>query len=192
MEPGDDELMQEVKKGDIRAFDLLVRRWEHRLFSLIYRIIGDFETAEDIRQEVFIQVHQAARRYQSINHFKTWLYRVAINRSINELKKRERRRTFPLAILHGHKDGKQQLMENILPDPGPQPDEMIQRNETADRIRGALCRLPDEQRIVIVLRHFDGLKFRQIASILDCPLGTVKSRVRLGLEQLHRMLTDFR
>jgi RNA polymerase sigma-70 factor (ECF subfamily) len=188
MQPGDEVLMQKVKEGDMRAFDVLVRRWEHRLFNLIYKIIGDYETAKDVRQEVFLRVYQAARRYRPISQFSTWLYRIAINCSINELKKLKRCRMFPLTMPYEDKDGKQQSLENILTDLKPQPDEIIQRNEINECIQNALNRLPDEQRIVIILRHYEGMKFQQIASLLDCPLSTVKSRMRYGLEQLRMML----
>jgi RNA polymerase sigma-70 factor (ECF subfamily) len=187
MQLGDEELMQKVKKGDMRAFDVLVRRWEHRLFNLIYKIIGDYEIAKDVRQEVFLRVYQAAKRYRS-GKFSMWLYRIATNCSINELKKLKRHRFFPLTISHEDRNGEKHSLESILIDPKPQPDEVIQRNEIAECIQNALNRLPDEQRIVIILRHYEGLKFRQIASILDCPLGTVKSRMRYGLEQLRTML----
>ena len=192
MQPGDEQLMQRVKGGDMRAFDLLVRRWEHQLFNLIYKIIGDFEASEDIRQEVLLRVYQAARRYRPQSQFKTWLYRIAINCSINELKKRERRRMLPLTITYESGDGKEQTLENILPDPGPQPDDIIQQNEIAECIQEGLRRLPGEQRIVIVLRHYEGLKFQQIASVLGCPLGTVKSRMRHGLEHLGMILKHLR
>ena len=192
MEPGDEELMQKVKEGDMRAFDVLVRRWENPLFNLIYKIIGDFETAEDIRQEAFLRVYRAASRYRPHSQFKTWLYRIAINCSINELRKRDRRRTVPLMMSYQTKDGRQQYLEDILPDLNPQPDEIIQRDEIAGCIQNALRRLPDEQRIVIVLRHYEGLKFHQIASVLGCPLGTVKSRMHHGLERLRMMLKHLR
>jgi RNA polymerase sigma-70 factor (ECF subfamily) len=172
----------------MRAFDVLVRRWEHRLFNLIYKIIGDYETTKDVRQEVFLRVYQAAKRYRPISQFSTWLYRIAVNCSINELKKLKRRRMFPLTMPYEDKDGTQQSLEDILIDAKPQPDEIIQRNEINECIQNALDCLPDEQRIVIILRHYEGMKFQQIASILDCPLGTVKSRMRYGLEQLRTIL----
>ncbi len=190
MQPGDEELMQKIKGGDMQAFDLLVRRWEHRLLNLIHKIIGDFETSKDVRQEVLLRVYQSAKRYRPHNHFRTWLYRVAINCSISELRKLKRRRTLPLTMTYLHNNGEEQPLENVLADPNPQQDEVMQRDEMAGYIQDALRRLPDEQRIVVVLRHYEGLKFQQIASILNCPLGTVKSRMRNGLERLRAMLKD--
>lgn len=174
MHPGDEELMQQVKRGDMYAFDILVRRWEQSLFNLAYKIVGDFEASKDIRQEVLLRVYKASKRYQPRGQFKTWLYRIAINCSINELKKRERCQTLPLSMPYECEDGKEQFLEDILPDPKPQPDELIHCEEVAHLIQDALQNLPEEQRIVVVLRHYEGLKFQQIADVLDCPLGTVK------------------
>ncbi len=188
MQPGDEELMQKIKKGDVEVFDILVRRWENRLFNVIYRITGDFETSRDIRQEVFLRVYQSAKGYRSDGHFSTWLYRIAINCSINELRKRKRRQTIPLNM---PESGEGQTVQSELLDDSPGPEEVIQQNELSEHIRDALRCLPDEQRVVIVLRHYEGLKFQQIASILNCPLGTVKSRMHHGLEQLRSKLKRY-
>ena len=191
MQLGDEKLMQRVKRGDMRAFDVLVRRWEDRLFNLIYKIIGDFETAKDVRQEVLLRVYQSAGRYRHHSQFRAWLYRIAINCSINELRRRERRSALSLDASYQHNDEHEQPLENILADPNPGPDEMIQQREIAKHIQNALRRLSNEQRIVIVLRHYEGLKFQQIASVLGCPIGTVKSRMHNGLERLRMMLKDY-
>jgi RNA polymerase sigma-70 factor (ECF subfamily) len=191
MQPDDEKLMQKVKDGDMRAFDVLVRRWENRLFNLIYKIIGDFEVAKDIRQEVFLRVYQAARRYRPRSYFKAWLYRIAVNCSINELRKRERHSVLSLDVSYQHNDGQEQSLESFLADSNPKPDEMVQQSEVTEQIQNALRRLSNEQRIVIVLRHYEGLKFHQIASVLDCPVGTVKSRMHHGLERLRMMLRDY-
>ncbi len=188
MQPGDEELMQKIKKGDVEVFDILVRRWENRLFNVIYRITGDFETSRDIRQEVFLRVYQSAKGYRSDGHFSTWLYRIAINCSINELRKRKRRQTIPLNM---PESGEGQTVQSELLDDSPGPEEVIQQNELSEHIRDALRCLPDEQRVVIVLRHYECLKFQQIASILNCPLGTVKSRMHNGLEQLRSKLKRY-
>lgn len=190
MKPGDEILMQRIKKGDMVAFDVLVRRWEHLLFNLIYKIIGDFETSKDVRQEVFLRVYQAAKRYRPESQFKTWVYRIAINCSISEMRKMKRRRTLPLDMSYNQENEAQKTLEDTLVNPGLQPDEVAQQNEVAQYIRDAIRRLPDEQRVVIVLRHYEGLKFHEIASILNCPLGTVKSRMRHGLERLRGMLKN--
>ena len=122
MQPGDEELMKRINEGDIQAFDLLVRRWEHRLFGVIHKIIGDPETSKDIRQEVLLKVYQSAKRYRPNNHFRTWLYRVAINSSISELRKQKRRRTLPLTMKYRNHNGEELSLENALTDPNPQQD----------------------------------------------------------------------
>lgn len=191
MQPSDEKLMQKVKDGDMRSFDVLVRRWEDRLFNLIYKIIGDFEAAKDIRQEVFLRIYQSAWRYRPHNHFKAWLYRIAVNCSINELRKRERHSILSIDVSYQHDDGQEKPLESVLADSNPKPDEALQQSEVIEHVQNALRRLSNEQRVVIVLRHYEGLKFHQIASVLDCPVGTVKSRMHHGLERLRMMLKDY-
>jgi RNA polymerase sigma-70 factor (ECF subfamily) len=190
MQTSDDELMQEVKRDNISAFDILVRRWEHKLFNFIYKITGNFEITKDIRQEVLLRVYKSAKRYRSEGQFQTWLYRIAVNYSLDELKKLKRHRFFPLTIFHQQEDGESMLIDSVLTDPNQKPDESLQQDEIAKHVQDALRSLPEEQRIVIVLRHYEDLKLHEIASILNCPLGTVKSRIRLGSEQLRGMLKN--
>jgi RNA polymerase sigma-70 factor (ECF subfamily) len=185
MEISDHELMQKIKDGNIPAFDTLVKRWEHRLYNVVYKIIGDPETTRDICQDVFLQVYQSSKKYRPYAQFETWFYRIAINRSINELKKRKRHQTYSLT---GDYDGEKDSFEDELLDPEPQPDEIAQQNEISSCIQNALENIPTEQRIVVILRHYEGLKFQQIADILNCPLGTVKSRMYLAMDQLKTML----
>ena len=184
MDFSDHELMQKIRDGNIPAFDTLVKRWEHRLYNVVYKIIGDPETTRDICQDVFLQVYQSSRKYRPYAQFETWLYRIAINRSINELKKRKRYQTYSLT--DDYEDEKKPFDDLI--DPEPQPDEIAQQNEINSCVQNALENIPTEQRIIVILRHYEGLKFQQIAEILNCPLGTVKSRMYLAMDQLRLML----
>lgn len=180
----DEELMLQIKDGDTSAFDVMVRRWEHGLINFVFRIVGDVETAKDICQEVFLKVYQKARQYRAQSSFKTWLYRIATNCSINELKKRKRHGEVSLAMLY---EENQQLEAELL-DPNPQPDEIIHQNDVAKHVQTALSRLPHKQRVVIILKLYEGMNFEQIASTLGCPVSTIKSRMYCGLEQLRTML----
>lgn len=188
MQPCCDELMQRVKDGDMLAFDILVRKWQRQLFDFVYRIVGDFEIARDVCQEVFLRVYQYSGRYQPRNQFKTWIYRIAINCSMNELRKWKLRWALPLKALYQLKGKERQIIEDTFTDPRPQPDEEIQMVEVSRYVQDALRRLPDKQRIVIILRHYEELKFHEIASILDCPLSTVKTQMRRGLNRLKKIL----
>lgn len=184
MEISDHELMRRVKDGDTPAFDVLVRKWEHRLYNVVYKIICDIETTRDICQEVFLQVYKSAKKYNPTAQFETWLYRIAINSSINELRKQKRYQTYSL----DNQDETQISLDDIMTDPNPKPDDIVQQNEMASCIQNALAKLPTEQRIVVTLRHYEGLKYQQIAEILNCPLGTVKSRMYSAIEQLRTLL----
>lgn len=177
MEISDQELMQRIKDGDMLAFDCLVHRWEHRLFNIVFKITNDYEITRDICQEVFLQVYQSAKKYRPLAQFETWLYRIAVNRSINELKKQKRYQS-NLSISSSSDE------ENSFPDSSPQPDEIIQQNEVSECIQNALAKLPTDLRIIVILKHYEGLKFQQIAEIVNCPLGTVKSRMYTALDHL--------
>lgn len=185
MEISDHELMQRIKNEDITAFDILVKRWEHKLFNVVYKVIFDIETTRDICQEVFLQVYKSAKKYNPSGQFEQWLYRIAINRCINELRKGNHCKAYSL---HEIDDDMQLPYEDNLIDPKPKPDEAIQQDEVISFVQNALKNLPPDQRIIVVLRHYEGLKFQQIAEILNCPLGTVKSRMRSALDKLRIML----
>jgi RNA polymerase sigma-70 factor (ECF subfamily) len=182
MEITDHELMRKIKEGDMPAFDTLVRRWEHRLYNVVCKILSDPETTRDVCQEIFLKIYQTAKKYRPIGQFETWLYRIAVNHSINELKKRKRHQTYSLTH-----DYENEIGDELL-DPEPQPDEIAQQNEINSYIQDALKNLSTDQRIVVILRHYEGLKFQQIAEILNCPLGTVKSRIYSAMDQLKMML----
>ena len=188
MQSCDDELMKQIKRGDMRAFDILAAKWQRQLFNFVHRFVGEYELAEDVCQEVLLRVYQRAEQYKPRNQFKTWLYRIAINCSIDEMRRLNRHRMFPLKLLHRRENEEQQEPEVALADPAPQPDEVARLNEIARHIQDALRRLPDKQRAVIVMRHYEGLNFREIASILGCPLSTVKSRMSRGLERMQAVL----
>jgi len=188
MQSCDDELMQKIKKGDMHAFGILAGKWKCRLFNFAYKVVGDYELAEDVCQEVLLRVYQKAEQYRPREQFKTWLYRIAINCSVDELRKWKRRRVLPLGIFHQHRDEEERILEGALIDPAPQPDEEVQLNEITKCVQDALRRLPDKQRVVIVLRHYEGLKFQEIASALGCPSSTVKSQMSRGLKRLQTML----
>lgn len=191
MQTDDDELMQRIKKGDMQAFDELALKWEHKLLNLVFKIVGDLEIAKDVRQEVFLRVFQKAKQYKSAGFFSTWLYRIAVNCSIDELKKRKRHKSVSLETQSNYDDADCGSFAETLLDSKPTPYEVAEQNEIADYVRNALSRLSNDQRVVIVLKHYEGLKFREIASILGCPVGTVKSRMYFGLDQLRQILKPF-
>lgn len=184
----DEELMLKIKDGDLGAFNILMKRWESDLLKFVNHIIGDFETTKDICQDVFLKVYQTAKHYRHQSLFRNWLYRIAVNCSIDELRKHKRRQEIPLISSSEYRDSANQVKDIDLPDPNPQPDEIVHENDNAKHVQNALERLPYKQRIVIVMKLYDDMKFEEIAAILDCPISTVKSRMYEGLEKMRNML----
>lgn len=170
------------QSDDAQAFAQLVRRWEKPIQALCARMVGDAQGAEDLAQETFARVFGRRRDYEPTGRFSTFLWRVALNLCHDELRRVKRRReTFLADAGTGEEDA----------DPAtdaPAPDGCLVERERADSVRRALLNLDETYRSVVVLRHYEGLKFREIAEVLEIPEGTVKSRMAEALGQLHRSL----
>ncbi|MCH8296254.1 sigma-70 family RNA polymerase sigma factor [Candidatus Poribacteria bacterium] len=182
MPASDEALMCQIQKGDMKSFDLLVKRWEKPLLNHCYRLVDNIELSEDLRQEVFLRVYRSAKTYKPIAKFSTWIYRIATNLCLDTLAKRRRRKAISI-------DSESQDFGEGFIDPSRNPDEMVVNTEIESQVRLALSRLPEDLRIIVVMRHYDGLKFREIAEILRCPVSTVKSRMVSGMQRLSQMLS---
>ena len=166
-------------QDDAEAFAMLVKRWEGPIQNLCTRMLGDAHRGEDLAQEAFARVFAKRKEYEARGKFSTFLWRIALNLCYDELRKRERRREIPLEF-----DGEESLhASDELP-----PDVSLARAETAGRVRDALMKISETYRSVLILRHYEDLKFREIAEVLDIPEGTVKSRMAEGLTQLGQLL----
>jgi len=178
----DEELMLAFGRGDVRAFELLVRRWEDPLLNFICRSVGDRERAKEIRQETFLRVIKARKRYRPRAKFSTWLYRIAVNLCRSEHRKRKR---------HGEvylEDAAEGWAETRLVEETAGPDKQAQSREAAQAVRAAIGRLPEEQKEVVLLRQYHGLGFAEIAEIVGCPVSTAKSRMYYAMNNLRRDL----
>jgi RNA polymerase sigma-70 factor, ECF subfamily len=181
----DEQAMWRVQtQDDHRAFAVVMDRWEDRIFRLCLRMIGNAHTAEDLTQEVFARIFEKRHDYQPAKLFSTWLWRIAMNRCYDELRRRHRRGESPLDDESG--DATLSPTPLILEAPGP--DLRTAQREEAEIVRDGLMQLPDIYRSVLVLRHYEGLKLREIAEVLDIPEGTVNSRMAEALAQLTRIL----
>jgi RNA polymerase sigma-70 factor, ECF subfamily len=177
----DEEVMQLVQSGNPRAFELLYDRHGGAAFSLAYRMVGNRVTAEDVTQEAFLSIWRSRLRYdQARGSVRTWVLGIVHNRAIDAL-----RRSF----VH---DRRRETMEGVEErHEAPERTEVeAARREEARSIRSALDTLPDEQRRTIELAYFGGFSHRQIADMLDTPIGTVKGRMRLGLEKMRQQLAE--
>jgi RNA polymerase sigma-70 factor, ECF subfamily len=179
----DEQAMWRVQmQDDAEAFALLVERWETPIQSLCARMLGDLHRGEDIAQETFARLFAKRKDYESRAKVSTFLWRIALNLCYDELRRRDRSREIPF-------DGE------LSDDSGHaseafSPDVSLAREETAAHVRDALMKIPETYRCVLILRHYEDLKFREIADVLDIPEGTVKSRMAEGLTQLARLLTQ--
>ena len=186
MEKSDEALMLQLQTGDLLSFDTLVKRWEKPLLNYCYRMVNDLPLAEDLRQEVFLRIYRSAKTYRPTAQFSTWLYRIATNLCLDTLAKQQRRKEMPIdAYLESESEG----FDERLIDPSDTPDAVALKKEIEGRVRSALACLPEDQRIVVIMRHYHDLKFHEIAEILERPISTVKSRMAAGLERLNKMLS---
>jgi RNA polymerase sigma-70 factor (ECF subfamily) len=180
----DEQLMWRVKtEGDHEAFAGLVARWEKPVLSLCARITGDATGAEDITQAAFARVFANRQRWECVGKFSTWLWRIAINLCHDEARKPWRRECSLDAMLEaGSPD------DAGISDMAPAPDVQAEAAERGELVRMALAKLDPRYREVIVLKHYENLKFHEIAEVLDIPVGTAKSRMAEGLGRLNKIL----
>lgn len=169
----DKELVRRVQKGDRHAFDLLFSRYQHKILNLVSRYLRDREDVEDVAQEAFIKAFRALPRFRGESAFYTWLYRIAINTAKNHLVARSRRPPGTDVDVEDAEfmDGTDMLKES------ENPESALARDELSAEIDLAISQLPDDLRSAVTLREFDGLTYEQIAEIMDCPVGTVRSRI---------------
>ncbi|HEX3797114.1 MAG TPA: RNA polymerase sigma factor [Verrucomicrobiae bacterium] len=180
----DEQAMWRVKMDDdAQAFAQLVRRWEKPIQSLCARMTGDTHRGQDLTQEAFARVFAGRKDYQASGKFATFLWRVALNLCYDELRKVGRRRESLL------EDGGEESESETLVAANPAPDFALVEQERAEAVRCALLKLSEPYRTVVVMRHYEGLKFREISEVLEIPEGTVKSRMAEALAQLNDILT---
>ena len=186
MERSDEALMLQLQAGDLRSFDTLVKRWEKPLLNYCYRMVNDIALAEDLRQEVFLRIYRSAKKYRPTAQFSTWLYRIATNLCLDTLAKQQRRKETPIG---GYLGSASEGLDERFIDLSDPPDAAVLKKEIEDRVRSAVACLPEDLRVVVTLRHYNGMKFQEIATIMERPISTVKSRMAAGMERLSKMLS---
>ncbi|MDA9941765.1 RNA polymerase sigma factor RpoE [Luminiphilus sp.] len=168
----DQQLVQRAQRGDLRAFDLLVLKYQGRIGALVSRYITDPSEVEDVTQEAFIKAYRAIDKFRGDSAFYTWLYRIAANAAKNHLVSRRRRPGADATI----EDAELGQQAELLADVGT-PEAVAMGEELAVVVEEALAALPEELRAALTLREFEGLSYDDIAAVLDCPVGTVRSRI---------------
>ncbi|MEP6903517.1 MAG: sigma-70 family RNA polymerase sigma factor, partial [Actinomycetota bacterium] len=171
----DHQLIEATKKGDEAAFAEIVNRYRNPLTNYIYRMLNDYEEAVDLTQETFVRVYFAIERYHTEYAFSTYIYRIATNLAISEIRKKRRRKLLSLTSFFQGEEGDSQ--EFHPPDEKSLPDEDLIETERTRTIEKAIATLPDKYRAPIVLREIQELSYEEIARILGLGLGTTKSRI---------------
>jgi len=180
--PTDNQLVARTLNGDVGAFNDLVARWETSLYRFVVRYLGDSEEARDICQEAFLRAYTNLDRFRGQAKFSSWLYQIALNQCRSRFRKRKSRPTVSLDA-----DDQQSYLQ-LVPTDVEAPDASAMKSQHAEELQAALARLPEDQRTAIILKEYHGLKFREIAEVLDTPESTIKSRLYHGLESLARSL----
>ncbi|PKL95541.1 MAG: RNA polymerase sigma factor RpoE [Gammaproteobacteria bacterium HGW-Gammaproteobacteria-8] len=180
----DQLLVERVQKGDKRAFDLLVGKYQHKIVSLIYRYVPDHAEAQDVAQEAFIKAYRAIARFRGDSAFYTWIYRIAINTAKNYLVSQSRR---PPASDIDAQDAEQFQVDTRLKDRGS-PEHELLREEIERTINEAINALPEDLRVAVTLRELEGMSYEEIASTMECPIGTVRSRIFRAREAIDNRL----
>jgi RNA polymerase sigma-70 factor, ECF subfamily len=184
---GDMGLVLRVQKGDKTAFDLLVRKYQHKVIKLVSRYMRDTADAEDVAQEAFIKAYRALPQFRGDSAFYTWLYRIAINTAKNAIASRSRSPIdFDLDMQNVEESSS---MQSRLADPET-PESLLQTEEIRTTVNQAIEALPEELRTAIVLRELEGLSYEDIAQAMDCPVGTVRSRIFRAREAIDRRLSE--
>ncbi|MFZ4576076.1 MAG: RNA polymerase sigma factor [Phycisphaerales bacterium] len=191
--PTDETLFETYRAGDLAAFRSLVERHHDDLIRFLVRLMGDSAGADDVFQETFLQVHQAAHTFDATRRFRPWLFTIAANKARDYLRRKGRRRTFDLSAPlspEGGGDGSGGSFVDLLEVRVPTPDAGLERGETNEQVQRGLAALPYSLREILLLAYFQKLSYAQVADELEIPLGTVKSRLHAAVAAFAKQWND--
>ena len=180
----DAELIHRFLDGDITAFNRLTRKWESAAFNFILRYTGDREEAKDLCQKTFIRVYKGLRRLRERDRFPTWFYRIALNTCRDAARVRQRR---PIISMDALEEDERDQVPELATSRLSSPESIAHRKSVKELLNEALQSIPEEQRVVVVMKEYQGLKFSEIAEVLKVPMNTVKSRMYYGLNALKKV-----
>jgi RNA polymerase sigma-70 factor (ECF subfamily) len=181
-------LVKRARHGDLGAYDELVRRYQERIYATIYHMTANHEDANDLAQEAFIKAFQALRSFKGGSSFYTWVYRIAVNKTINFLKQRKARTQMSLDDLDMNAEHDPDLVA-LVSDKTPRRDASL--SELQQKLNEAMQKLSEPHRLVVTLHDVQGLSHEEIADIMDCNIGTVRSRLFYARQQLQAYLADY-
>jgi len=177
-----------ARQGDLGAYDDLVRRYQERIYATIYHMTANHEDANDLAQESFIKAFQALKSFKGGSSFYTWLYRIAVNKTINFLKQRKNRIHLSLNDLDFNTEHNPDLVALISEQT---PRREINLSELQEKLNAALLKLSEPHRLVVVLHDVQGMPHDEIAKVMECNIGTVRSRLFYARQQLQALLADY-
>jgi RNA polymerase sigma-70 factor, ECF subfamily len=184
----DHDLMDATKDGDEAAFYELVKRYRSPITNYVNRMLNDYDMAVDLAQETFVRVYTSAHRYRANHSFSTYIYRIATNLAISELRRRKRWRMVSIVSFFNPHDGADVGADLELPDCRPLQDSALLEDERRQIVRRAVASLPEKYRAPLILRDIEGLEYDRISEVLEMPLGTVKSRINRARNLLREKL----
>jgi RNA polymerase sigma-70 factor (ECF subfamily) len=179
----DEDLVFAAQHGDAKAFEILILRYQRQIFNLIYQMTHNVEVVEDIGQDVFVAAFRAIKDFKAKSSFFTWLYRIAINHCKNYLASSNRAQDVEKRYRIEQEAG-----ESFEEDYEKNPQNMLLAKEFVESLEDAIASLPSEQRVVLTLCEFQGFSYQEIAEILECPIGTVRSRLSRARAALQEIL----
>ena len=188
-ERSDVDLMLAIKAGDEGAFSVLVNRHRNSIVNLTYRYLGNRADAEDLAQEVFLKVYRARQRYEARAKFTTWLYRVAVNASLNEVRNRKSRPTHGAAPLTGTVDS--DFVPSLADHGAESPPEGVEREELKEQVRAAVDDLPDRQKMALLLNKFHGLSYEDLSETMEMTIPAIKSLLVRARENVRRRIEPY-
>lgn len=186
--PDEAVLVKRARQGDLGAYDDLVRRYQERIYATVYHMTSNHEDANDLAQEAFIKAYQALKSFKGGSSFYTWVYRIAVNKTINFLKQRKNRAQLSLDDLDFNAEHDPDLVALISE---KTPRREISLAELHEKLNVALQKLSEPHRLVVTLHDVQGLSHEEIAEIMDCNIGTVRSRLFYARQQLQAYLSDY-
>jgi len=184
----DAALVERVKRGDMRAFEMLVVKYQRRIERLIGRMVRDVDLVADIAQETFIRAYRALPQFRSESAFYTWLYRIAVNTAKKALLDMKRDPVVLLTALHGADDDDETSARGMEPSHGETPEAVLASKQIAATVNAAIDALSDDLRQAITLREIEGLSYEEISAVMNCPIGTVRSRIFRAREAIAERL----
>jgi RNA polymerase sigma factor (sigma-70 family) len=186
--PDESTLVRRARRADLEAYDELVRRYQERIYATIYHMTSNHEDANDLAQETFIKAFQAIKSFKGGSSFYTWIYRIAVNKTINFLKQRKNRTHMSLNDLDFNAEHDPDLVA-LVSDKTPRRE--VGLAELQEKLNAAMQKLSEHHRLVVTLHDVQGLPHDEIAEIMDCNIGTVRSRLFYARQQLQAYLSDY-